>query len=296
MCLLDIQTQDSRCLAVARSTCQGAHTLTRTVAFMKGRHPGGSRRQKTGHLHRSQLIPYGTCGFARLWHSTRVAQCTQLQRSRVNPSFDIQDLLARFCVVVVRHLFAVVYSELLIVRMEESSQGDPATAALSDILNVRNAGQMVHRKIFAVIVIHVVPSLQATSTHPYWAHHPDELWRRFLAGLKQQLSGKSYGTVCRVLAETWQSASAMADDPVQFELELIHDCAAVACTDGTCALCRNSASRRCPELLSAKYLVKDSLVPACGAPATIYLRRTGLSDRPVAEKDFHKLPPFVLQV
>lgn len=138
--------------------------------------------------------------------------------------------------------------------------------------------------------------MQATSTHPYWAHHPEELWRRFLAGLKQQLPGTAYGTVCRVLAETWQSASAMADDPVQLELELVHDCAAVACTDGTCTLCRNSASRRCPELLSPKYLVKDSLVPACGAPTSVRLKQTGLSGRSVSEKEFQKLPPFILQV
>lgn len=138
--------------------------------------------------------------------------------------------------------------------------------------------------------------LQATSTHPYWAHHPDDLWRRFLAGLKQQLPGTAYGTVCRVLVETWQSASAMADDPVQFELNLFHECAAVACTDATCTLCRNSASRRCPDLLSPKYLVKDCLVPACGAAACVRLTHTGLSGRPVSEKDFQKLPPFVLQV
>lgn len=180
--------------------------------------------------------------------------------------------------------------------MEDGSQEELATSALSEILSVRFKTLTFYFGLHITAVDSVLMIVQATSTHPYWAHHPEELWRRFLAGLKQQLPGTSYVTVCRVLAETWQSASAMADDPVQFELQLVHDCAAVACTDGTCTLCRNSASRRCPELLSPKYLVKDSLVPACGAPTCVRLSQSGLSDRSVSEKEFQKLPPFVLQV
>jgi hypothetical protein len=137
--------------------------------------------------------------------------------------------------------------------------------------------------------------LQASATHAYWAHHPDELWRRFLTET-QRCVPDQFEKICQILKTTWHSAAVTAEQDVQFELSLSHDCCAISCTDQTCVLCCNSVLRRCTDLLSAKYLVKDPITPACGAQTRVSLRRVDAPGRPLKERDFQSLQPYILQV
>lgn len=135
--------------------------------------------------------------------------------------------------------------------------------------------------------------------------HCDQLWQRTLAALQTTLPGEHFETVRRTVRDIWHADPGLTEAPrlhnpeQQFELVLSHDCAAVACTDPNCALCSNSTSRRCPDLLVPKYLVRDPLVPACGAPAFVKIRRrsasSGTDDAP-SENEFNHLPEFILQV
>lgn len=133
----------------------------------------------------------------------------------------------------------------------------------------------------------------------------DQLWQRTLAALQVALPPQHFETVSRTFREVWQAdrglveAAGAAKEEQQLELVISHDCAAVACTDPNCGLCCNSTSRRCSDLLLPKYLVRDPLVPACGAPASVKIKRrsaNGTRDESLAEDDFKQLPAFVLQV
>lgn len=132
-----------------------------------------------------------------------------------------------------------------------------------------------------------------------------QLWKRTLAALQGRLPAQFFETVSRTLREVCQTDAGHMRGPgspieqQQFELVLSHECAAVACTDPNCALCCNSTSRRCSDLLLPKYLVRDPLVPACGAPAAVRIQRRSANDSrdgSLAENDFKQLPEFVLQV
>lgn len=115
--------------------------------------------------------------------------------------------------------------------------------------------------------------------------------------MKERLSFEAYKTVCDVLIDTWNSIEVREDvDAVQFELQLDHNCSAGACSDGTCSLCVNSASRPCPQLFKSKYLLRDGIVPACGSAASVSLRRSGRPQAPITAADLQALPPFIFQV
>jgi hypothetical protein len=133
----------------------------------------------------------------------------------------------------------------------------------------------------------------------------ESLWKRALASLEATLPAQHYQTVCQTFRDVWQADRGFVDDvqsereQPRLELVLSHDCASVACTDPNCALCCNSTSRRCSDLLLPKYLVRDPLVPACGAPAAVTIQRRngdGTSSETLAENDFRRLPAFVFQV
>lgn len=135
--------------------------------------------------------------------------------------------------------------------------------------------------------------------------HCDQLWKRTLAALQSVLPAQHFETVSQTFKEIWQAesgnggVSGASQEPQQFELALSHDCAAVACTDHNCGLCCNSTSRRCSDLLLPKYLVRDPLVPACGAAAAVKIKRRTANDScgdDLTESDFKQLPAFVLQV
>jgi hypothetical protein len=135
--------------------------------------------------------------------------------------------------------------------------------------------------------------------------HCDHLWKRALDSLQATLPAQHFQTVSRTFREVWQADQGIVDDvrgrreERQFELVLSHDCGAVACTDPNCALCCNSTSRRCADLLLPKYLVRDPLVPACGAPAAVKIQRRGehgTSAGDLTESDYKQLPEFILQV
>eukprot|EP00892_Ulva_mutabilis_P004278 jgi/Ulvmu1/2221/UM013_0068.1 len=138
--------------------------------------------------------------------------------------------------------------------------------------------------------------INTLSTHAHWGQHPGELWGRVMAGLKDKLPYESYKTVCAVLVDTWQSAPGVQEEVVQFDLRLDHNCSAGACADGTCSLCVNSASRPCPRLFKSKYLLRDGIVPACGAGASVSVVKTGGCGATLSSLDLQKLPPILFQV
>jgi hypothetical protein len=139
------------------------------------------------------------------------------------------------------------------------------------------------------------------------AHCPncEERWKRALSSLQATLPAQHFETISRTFRDVWQADRGFVEDSrvargqQHFEIVLSHDCASVACTDPNCGLCCNSTSRRCSDLLLPKYLVRDPLVPACGAPAAVKIKRRnadGTSSETLAESDFKQLPAFVLQV
>ena len=132
------------------------------------------------------------------------------------------------------------------------------------------------------------------STHSHWAQHPGELWNRFLATSKDRLSHDSYDIICGALVDAWSSNQGAQEEAVQFELRLDHNCSAGACADGTCTLCVNSASRPCPRLFKSKYLLRDGIVPACGAGASVSIVRSDGAHP--SSSDLQTLPPVLLQV
>lgn len=138
--------------------------------------------------------------------------------------------------------------------------------------------------------------VQATS--PERAQHASSSQiARFLTGIKDKLDTSGYQAVCDVMAETLNDHVA-GEESVQFGLELSHHCAAGACSNGTCELCINSDSRPCKSLLKAKYLLGDTLLPACGAPASVKLVRIGSNGArgDPTPADIKTIPPFILQV
>lgn len=137
--------------------------------------------------------------------------------------------------------------------------------------------------------------MQATSPHPSCALSSRAHFSRFLDGIKTKLAPHEYNTVCDVLLGTL-AAPCAGQNSTQFKLTLSHNCAAGACSSGTCELCINSDSRPCPSLLKQKYLLGDLLLPACGASASVKLVRLGSSEDYVTQEDMRKLPPFILQV
>lgn len=136
--------------------------------------------------------------------------------------------------------------------------------------------------------------MQATSSERAQHASAGQL-TRFLAGIKEKLDANGYQAVCDVLADTLTDRSSV-EEPMQFGLELSHACAAVACSSPTCELCINSDSRPCESLLKAKYLLGDTLMPACGAPVSVKLVRVAPIGGHASPADIQTLPPFILQV
>ena len=138
-------------------------------------------------------------------------------------------------------------------------------------------------------------SVQATRTHPPCAQRMTERWERFLTGIKSTLPAEYYDTVCDRLVDAWRATSAIQDS-VQFDLKLGHACSAGACSKPTCELCKNSASKPCPHLFKSKYLLGDSLLPACGTAASVRLVRTRSPGDDASLDEMQMLPPMILQV
>eukprot|EP00892_Ulva_mutabilis_P004279 jgi/Ulvmu1/2222/UM013_0069.1 len=141
----------------------------------------------------------------------------------------------------------------------------------------------------------VVASINATSAGASCAQRSREWWERLLTGVRTNLPSEHYEKVCDLLIDAWRASPAV-EKSLQFELKLGHSCSAGACSCATCELCINSASRPCPQLLKAKYLLGDALVPACGAAASVRLIRTDAPNDDVSPDDMRSLPPFLLQV